>query len=95
MAISPNIDFPTSGYASKVKESQTPQEATFFAVPGPQGEPGPKGPKGDAGPKGEKGDPGAKGESGKDGKSYLAPYGQSIGWALYKIKIQTLYQLER
>lgn len=86
MAISSNIDFPTSGYASKVKESQTPQEATFFAVPGPQGEPGPKGPKGDAGPKGEKGDSGEKGDPGKDGKSYLAPYGQSIGWALYKNK---------
>lgn len=94
MAISPNIDFPvsSSGYASKVKESQVPKEATFFAVPGPQGDPGPRGPKGekgDPGLKGEKGDPGLRGQSGKDGKdgkSYIAPYGQSIGWALYTNK---------
>lgn len=92
MAISPNIDFPKSGYASKVKESaQAPQEATFFAVPGPQGPPGKDGQQG---PKGEKGDPGQPGESiigprgekgnpGKDGQSYFPSYKQNSGWALY------------
>lgn len=91
MATSPNIEFPTSGYASKVKESQAPQEATFFAVPGPQGPPGKDG---KPGPKGDKGDPGEsivgqrgpKGDPGKDGKSYFPKYDQNVGWALYKNK---------
>ena len=91
MAFSSNIDFPTSGYASKVKESQTPQEATFFAVPGPQGPPGKDG---RPGPKGDKGDPGdsivgpkgPQGNPGKDGKSYFPKYGQNVGWALYRNK---------
>lgn len=92
MATSSNINFPTSGYASKVKESvQTPPEAAFFAVPGPQGPPGKDGQQG---PKGEKGDPGLPGESivgprgekgpaGKDGQSYFPSYKQNSGWALY------------
>jgi hypothetical protein len=92
MATSSNIDFPTSGYASKVKSSKEIEEPQFFAVPGPQGPPGPSGPKGDSGKPGEPGKDGAtgprgeKGNPGKDGKSYLAPYGQSIGWALYNNK---------
>jgi len=94
MATSSNIDFPTSGYASKVKQSQSPQEPTFFAVPGPQG---PAGKDGKPGPKGEKGDPGdsiigprgpqgSPGLPGKDGKSYFPTYAQNVGWALYKNK---------
>ena len=91
MATSSNIEFPTSGYASKVKQSQSPQEPTFFAVPGPQG---PAGKEGRPGPKGEKGDPGEsivgppgpKGSPGKDGKSYFPKYDQNVGWALYKNK---------
>ena len=86
MATSSNIEFPKSAYASAVSQSKESNSPTFFAVPGPQGEPGPKGPKGDPGPKGEKGDPGQKGNPGKDGKSYIAPYGQGIGWALYTNK---------
>lgn len=91
MATSSNIEFPTSGYASKVKQSQSPQEPTFFAVPGPQG---PAGKDGRPGPKGEKGDPGEsivgppgpKGTPGKDGKSYFPTYDQNVGWGLYKNK---------
>ena len=98
MATSSNINFPTSGYASKVKESvETPQEGIFFAVPGPQGPPGPTGPKGDpgqngnpgesvTGPRGERGAPGKDGKDGKDGKSYFPKYNQNVGWALYKNK---------
>lgn len=92
MAISPNIDFPTSNYASKVKQSRESDQPTFFAVPGPQGD---RGPQGIPGPKGEKGDPGAdgkpgprgeKGNPGKDGKSYFPTYEQNVGWALYRNK---------
>lgn len=91
MATSSNIEFPTSGYASKVKESQSPQEATFFAVPGPQGPPGKDGKQGPKGEKGDPGDsivgpPGPKGLPGKDGKSYFPSYDQNVGWALYKNK---------
>jgi len=76
------MDFPKSAYASKVKESNLPQEPTFFAVPGAQGPEGPRGPKGD---KGDKGDPGESvvgprgepGRSGRDGKSYFPKYQQN------------------
>lgn len=89
MATSPNIDFPTSGYASKVKASKEIEEPQFFPVPGPQGPPGPPGPKGERGTpgesiKGDKGDPGPAGKNGKDGKSYFPKYNQNSGWALYK-----------
>ena len=88
MATSSNINFPTSGYASKVKASQQVEEPQFFAVPGPQGPPGPPGPKGVTGPKGDsvkgdKGEPGPAGATGKDGRSYLPSYNQNIGWAKY------------
>lgn len=92
MAISSNMDFPTSGYASKVKEFQVPQDPTFFAVPGPQGPPGQPGPKGESGSKGEPGKDGIagprgeRGAPGKDGKSYFPKYDQNVGWALYKNK---------
>lgn len=92
MAISSNMDFPKSNYASAVNQSKTSQDPTFFAVPGPQGErgpqgiPGPKGDRGDSGIDGKPGPRGEKGIPGKDGKSYLAPYGQGIGWALYTNK---------
>jgi len=95
MATSSNIDFPTSGYASKVKQSvETPQEGVFFAVPGPQGPPGPIGPKGDPGKNGDpgesitgpRGERGIPGKDGKDGKSYFPKYNQNVGWALYKNK---------
>lgn len=91
MAISQNMDFPKSAYASAVKESNKTLEPTFFAVPGPQG---PQGKDGTPGPKGDKGDPGESiigprgemGAPGKDGKSYLPKHGQALGWALYKNK---------
>lgn len=91
MAISQNMDFPKSAYASKVRESNSPQEPTFFAVPGAQGPEGPRGFKGD---KGDKGDPGESivgprgepGRAGRDGKSYFPKYEQNAGWALYKNK---------
>lgn len=92
MAISPNIDFPTSNYASKVKQSKESDQPIFFAVPGPQGD---RGPQGIPGQKGDKGDPGLdgrpgprgeKGNPGKDGKSYFPKYEQNVGWALYKNK---------
>lgn len=91
MATSPNIEFPTSGYASKVKESKSPQEATFFAVPGPQGPPGKDGKPGPQGEKGDQGESiigpkGPQGNPGKDGKSYFPSYDQNVGWALYKNK---------
>jgi hypothetical protein len=94
MATSPNIDFPTSGYASKVKAQQKAEDPQFFAVPGPQGPEGPRGPKGEAGPpgesvKGDKGDPGPAGKNGKDGKdgdSYFPVYKQNAGWAKYVSK---------
>lgn len=92
MTISSNMDFPTSGYASKVRASKGTEEPQFFAVPGPQGPQGPTGPKGDPGSPGlpgkdgERGPRGERGYPGQDGKSYLAPYGQGIGWALYNNK---------
>jgi hypothetical protein len=91
MATSSNIEFPTSGYASKVKQSQSPQEPTFFAVPGPQGPPGKDGKPGPQGEKGEKGESivgprGPQGNPGKDGKSYFPKYDQNVGWGLYKNK---------
>ena len=91
MAISQNMDFPKSAYASKVKESNLPQEPTFFAVPGAQGPEGPRGLKGDKGEKGEPGESivgprGETGRAGRDGKSYFPKYEQNAGWALYKNK---------
>ena len=90
MAISKDINFPTSGYASKVKASQQAEEPQFFAVPGPQGEPGPVG---KSGPKGDRGEPGKtgpegpagpQGAPGRDGRSYLPSYNQKSGWASYE-----------
>jgi hypothetical protein len=94
MATSSNIDFPASNspYASKVKESQVPQDGVFFAVPGPQGPEGKQGPKGDKGERGSNGADGPagprgeRGYAGKDGKSYFPKYEQNAGWALYKNK---------
>jgi hypothetical protein len=92
MAISQNMDFPPSPYASKVKESaEAPQDGTFFVVPGPQGPAGPPGPKGEPGKKGDPGESivgpkGDRGYPGKDGNSYFPKYQQSAGWALYKNK---------
>jgi hypothetical protein len=91
MATSSNINFPTSGYASKVQESKKIEEPQFFAVPGPQGPQGPPGPPGQKGApgvpgesiKGDKGDPGPAGKNGKDGKSYFPSYNQNAGWAKY------------
>lgn len=88
MAVSQNISFPSSGYASRVKESQRAEDPQFFAVPGPQGPAGPPGPKGDRGLpgesiKGDKGDTGPAGKNGKDGKSYFPSYNQNSGWAKY------------
>jgi hypothetical protein len=76
MAISQNIEFPTSGYASKVKAQQKAEDPQFFVVPGPPGPQGPIGPKGDPGEsiKGDKGDPGPSGKDGKDGDSYFPVY---------------------
>jgi hypothetical protein len=91
MATSSNINFPTSGYASKVQASKQIEEPQFFAVPGPQGPPGPPGPPGQKGApgvpgesvKGDRGERGAPGKDGKDGKSYFPSYGQNTGWAKY------------
>ena len=88
MATSQNINFPTSGYASKVKASQQAEDPQFIPLPGPQGPPGPPGSKGERGLpgesiKGEKGEPGPPGKNGKDGKSYLPSYNQNSGWAKY------------
>lgn len=91
MAISQNMDFPKSSYASKVQVSKVEDSPTFFAVPGPQGPQGLPGPKGERGPagqsgesiKGDKGDRGNPGKDGKDGKSYFPKYEQNSGWALY------------
>jgi hypothetical protein len=49
MATSSNINFPTSGYASKVRESQQSEDPQFIPLPGPHGPAGPPGPKGDIG----------------------------------------------
>lgn len=91
MAISQNMDFPKSSYASKVQVSKVDESPTFFAVPGPQGPQGLPGPKGERGPagqsgesvKGDKGERGASGKDGKDGKSYFPKYEQNAGWAVY------------
>lgn len=90
MATSSSMDFPVSSYAAKVKTAPSPDQATFFAVPGPQGPQGPPGPKGDTGSQGESGKDGKdglrgeRGLTGKDGKSYFPVYEQNAGWALYK-----------
>lgn len=92
MAISQNMDFPKSGYASKVQESKSDESSMFFAVPGPKGDPGLPGPKGDPGlpgepgKKGERGLRGEQGAPGKDGQSYFPKYEQNAGWGLYKNK---------
>lgn len=92
MAISSNMDFPKSNYASAVKKSNAESDPTFFAVPGPAGPAGPPGPKGDpgkAGEPGKDGDRGPRGERGypgQDGKSYFPTYEQNVGWAYYKNK---------
>lgn len=91
MATSSNINFPTSGYASKVKASKETEEPQFFAVPGPQGPPGKDGKPGEKGEKGDPGDSivgpkGPPGPQGKDGKSYFPSYQQNVGWALYRNK---------
>lgn len=91
MATSSNINFPASGYASKVKAQQITEDPQFFAVPGPPGPQGPQGPKGNVGPagesiKGDRGEPGTvgkNGKDGKDGKSYFPIYKQNAGWAKY------------
>jgi hypothetical protein len=94
MATSSNINFPSSGYASKVKASQQLEEPSFIPLPGPQGPEGQRGPKGDRGlpgesikgDKGDRGEPGASGKDGKDGKdgkSYLPSYNQNSGWGKY------------
>jgi hypothetical protein len=91
MATSSNVNFPSSGYASKVKASQQLEEPSFIPLPGPQGPEGPRGPKGDRGlpgesVKGDKGEPGSPGKDGKDGKdgvSHSPVYGQNPGWAKY------------
>lgn len=86
------MDFPKSNYAAAVNQLKTSQDPTFFAVPGPQGQPGPKGEKGEKGDpgkegaRGQRGEPGPKGKDGKDGKSYFPTYSQNVGWALYKNK---------
>lgn len=90
MAVSSNMDFPKSNYASKVQASNSLDEPRFFAVPGPQGEPGPpgkpgaKGERGETGNAGPEGKQGPKGDPGKDGESYVPAYNQKIGWAAYK-----------
>lgn len=89
MAISSNMDFPKSNYASAVNNSKGSQDPTFFAVPGPQGQPGPKGDKGEKGDPGKDGPSGPRGErgaNGRDGKSYFPTYSQNVGWASYKNK---------
>jgi hypothetical protein len=91
MAVSQNINFPSSGYASKVQASKQIEEPQFFAVPGPQGPQGPPGPPGQKGApgvpgesiKGDRGVPGPAGKNGKDGKSYFPSYNQNAGWAKY------------
>lgn len=89
MTTSKNIDFPKSNYAQAVQKSQEVSEATFFAVPGPEGprgvegRPGPKGDRGEVGPKGEAGKYGKPGKDGLPGKSYFPKYEQNSGWAKY------------
>jgi hypothetical protein len=88
MAVSQNINFPSSGYASKVKESKESDQPVFFAVPGAAGPEGPRGPRGEKGERGDPGEPGQsikgpKGDPGKDGKSYFPKYEQNVGWARY------------
>lgn len=90
MATSSNINFPTSNYAAKVRESGVTDQPNFFAVPGPQGPPGATGQKGDTGSPGqpgkdgERGPRGEKGYPGIDGKSYFPSYEQNSGWGLYR-----------
>lgn len=104
MAISKNMDFPTSNkaYSSKVDQLQSSQQLTFLPVPGPIGETGKQGPQGiqgiqgEQGPKGSKGDPGKNGINGKDGqdgKSYFPIYEQNAGWANYKNKSDKQFKL--
>jgi hypothetical protein len=88
MAISQNMDFPKSNYASAVINSKTQDSPNYIAVPGPQGADGKPGPKGEKGEKGDRGEslPGPRGERGfpgKDGKSYFPSYNQNAGWAKY------------
>lgn len=92
MATSSNLNFPTSGYASKVQASKTIEEPTFFAVPGPQG---PAGPAGSPGKNGKDGEPGKEGKPGpkgiqglpgQDGKTLIPMSNQEPGWAFYTNK---------
>lgn len=95
MTVSKNMDFPLnkkSGYASKVQ--QTDPEITpgsnLIPIVGPQGPVGPAGQKGDKGDKGDRGEPGPQGPQGPKGdsaialESFLPPYKQKPGWALYQ-----------
>lgn len=95
MAVSKSMDIPLnkkSGYASKVQQTEPDisQPGNFIPVIGPQGPVGPagqKGEKGDRGDKGERGEQGPQGPvgpPGKDAESFLPPYEQKPGWALYE-----------
>jgi hypothetical protein len=93
MAISKNMDFPSSkksSYSQLTQQSNAESpNVSYVPVPGPQG---PQGPKGETGPRGLDGSPGKpgsdgkkgpKGDSGKDGEPYITPSGQTSGWAQY------------
>jgi hypothetical protein len=96
MAISKSMDGPVkkSNYAAQVEQSQYQENTlSFLPVPGPQGPQGLKGEAGQQGPqglqgfkgdKGDKGDPGKDGKNGIDGKSFLSPSEQMIGWGYYE-----------
>lgn len=87
-----SMDFPgkPKKYSDNINQPyQLEQQINYVAVPGPQGERGPKGdtgpigPEGKQGPKGDTGKAGKDGRDGKPGESSLSPSGQRIGWALY------------
>jgi hypothetical protein len=87
-----SMDFPgkPKKYSDNINQPyQLEQQINYVAVPGPQGERGPKGdigpngPEGKQGPKGDTGKAGKDGRDGKPGESSLSPSGQRTGWALY------------
>jgi hypothetical protein len=94
-------------YAEQVLQQQSSsntldipfQQSQFIPVPGARGDRGEKGEKGEMGASGAKGDTGPRGEKGKDGKDGkngkdgISLSGQIPGWAKYKNKDKTIFDL--